>query len=191
MRACWREGIVPLLQMHDALECSVSTREQAEMVAQLGVEAIKLRVPMRIDLKFGCNWGDTKHNWEELHGAAPSCSPVAEATASSPTSPETSSSRPRSRRRHRLPCRRQRNPIRVAARCRSRVWRAADPQQGDLPVPRRSQAQLPHLSRPFLLLRLQRERRRRHVADGSRKPNLSGSGRGAGKLRAARPSAGR
>ena len=23
MRACWREGIVPLLQMHDALECSV------------------------------------------------------------------------------------------------------------------------------------------------------------------------
>ena len=90
MRACWREGIVPLLQMHDALECSVSTREQAEMVAQLGVEAIKLRVPMRIDLKFGCNWGDTEHNWEELHGAAPSCSPVAEATASSPTSPETS-----------------------------------------------------------------------------------------------------
>lgn len=60
------------------------------MVAQLGVEAIKLRVPMRIDLKFGCNWGDTEHNWEELHGAAPSCSPVAEATASSHTSPETS-----------------------------------------------------------------------------------------------------
>ena len=28
MRACWREGIVPLLQMHDALECSVTTREQ-------------------------------------------------------------------------------------------------------------------------------------------------------------------
>src|SRR5215813_2651204 len=38
MRACWREGIVPLLQMHDALECSVSSREQAEMVARLCVE---------------------------------------------------------------------------------------------------------------------------------------------------------
>src|SRR5262249_13269050 len=31
MRACWREGIVPLLQMHDALECSVATREQGEL----------------------------------------------------------------------------------------------------------------------------------------------------------------
>ena len=27
MRACWREGIVPLLQMHDALDCSVASRE--------------------------------------------------------------------------------------------------------------------------------------------------------------------
>jgi hypothetical protein len=71
MRASWREGIVPLLQMHDALECSVATREQAEMVTQLCVEAIKLRVPMRVDLKFGRNWGDAKHSWEELHGAAP------------------------------------------------------------------------------------------------------------------------
>src|SRR5262245_53259554 len=68
MRACWREGIVPLLQMHDALECSVATREQAEMVARLCVEAIKLKVPMRVDLKFGANWGDAKHSWEELHG---------------------------------------------------------------------------------------------------------------------------
>jgi DNA polymerase I-like protein with 3'-5' exonuclease and polymerase domains len=31
MRAVWREGVVPLLQMHDALECSVSSREQAEL----------------------------------------------------------------------------------------------------------------------------------------------------------------
>ena len=27
MRAVWREGIVPMLQMHDALECSRTTRE--------------------------------------------------------------------------------------------------------------------------------------------------------------------
>ena len=24
MRACWREGIIPLLQMHDCLDCSVT-----------------------------------------------------------------------------------------------------------------------------------------------------------------------
>jgi DNA polymerase I-like protein with 3'-5' exonuclease and polymerase domains len=68
MRACWREGIVPLVQMHDALECSVSSREQAELVARLGCEAVRLEVPMRVDLKYGHNWGDAKHTWEELHG---------------------------------------------------------------------------------------------------------------------------
>jgi DNA polymerase I-like protein with 3'-5' exonuclease and polymerase domains len=67
MLACWREGVVPLLQMHDALECSVSSPEQAEMVARLGSEAAKLLVPMRIDLAFGRNWGDAKHTWDELH----------------------------------------------------------------------------------------------------------------------------
>jgi DNA polymerase I-like protein with 3'-5' exonuclease and polymerase domains len=66
MRAVWREGIVPLLQMHDALECSVSSREQAERVARLGEEAVQLAVPMRVDLKFGRDWGDAKHTWEEL-----------------------------------------------------------------------------------------------------------------------------
>ena len=69
MRACWREGIVPLLQMHDALDCSVSSPAQAELVAQLGCDAVSLEVPMRVDLKFGCNWGDAKHRWEELGGA--------------------------------------------------------------------------------------------------------------------------
>ena len=52
-----------------ALDCSVSSREQAERVARLGCEAVQLEVPMRVDLKFGRNWGDAKHTWEELHGA--------------------------------------------------------------------------------------------------------------------------
>ena len=60
MRACWREGIVPLLQMHDGSNCSVTTREQGELVARLGCEAVQLEVPMRVDLKFGRSWGDAK-----------------------------------------------------------------------------------------------------------------------------------
>ena len=67
--ACCREGIMPMLQMHDALECSVSTAEQGEMVARLGCEAVSLEVPMRVDLKFGRTWGDAKHSWEELSDA--------------------------------------------------------------------------------------------------------------------------
>src|SRR5262249_22961639 len=69
--ACWREGIVPLLQMHDALDCSVASPELAERVAQLGREAVTLEVPMQVDLKFGRSWGDAKHSWEELNGISP------------------------------------------------------------------------------------------------------------------------
>jgi DNA polymerase I-like protein with 3'-5' exonuclease and polymerase domains len=69
MRACWRAGIVPLLQMHDALDCSVSSPKQAELVAQLGREAVKLEVPMQVDLAYGRNWGDAKHTWEERNAA--------------------------------------------------------------------------------------------------------------------------
>jgi hypothetical protein len=86
MRACWREGIIPLLQMHDALDCSVTTREQGELVARLGCEAVQLEVPMRVDLKFGRSWGDAKHRWEELTGAAPT--PKQATAKPRPTTPE-------------------------------------------------------------------------------------------------------
>jgi DNA polymerase I-like protein with 3'-5' exonuclease and polymerase domains len=66
MRAVWREGIVPLLQMHDALELSVTTREQGELVARLACEAVKLEVPMRADIKYGRNWGDATHTWDDV-----------------------------------------------------------------------------------------------------------------------------
>ena len=76
MRACYREGIVPMLQMHDALDTSVTSREQGELIARLGEEAVKLEVPMRVDVKYGRSWGDAKHTWEELHGTAPAPKPA-------------------------------------------------------------------------------------------------------------------
>ena len=60
---------MPLLQMHDCLDCSVTSREQGELVARLGCEAVTLAVPMRVDLKFGRNWGDATHSWDELPAA--------------------------------------------------------------------------------------------------------------------------
>ena len=63
MRAVFQQtGIIPLLQMHDALECSVTSREQGEMIARLGEEAVSLNVPMKVDLKFGKTWGDAVHS---------------------------------------------------------------------------------------------------------------------------------
>jgi hypothetical protein len=66
MRDCWREGIVPLLQMHDALELSVATPEQAARVAQLGREAITSLVPMQVDVKFGRTWGGAEYAWADV-----------------------------------------------------------------------------------------------------------------------------
>ena len=81
MRACWREGFVPLVQMHDALDCSVTTREQGELVARLGCEAVTLEVPMRVDLKFGPTWAAAKYTgkeWDDINKPAPAKVPVKE-----------------------------------------------------------------------------------------------------------------
>src|SRR5262249_41662278 len=67
MRACFREGVVPLLQMHDSLDFSVASPEVPEMVARLGEEVIELEVPMKVDVSYGRTWGDAKHTWAELH----------------------------------------------------------------------------------------------------------------------------
>lgn len=66
MRACWREGVVPLLQLHDELDVSVANPETAELVARLGREAVELLVPMQVDPAYGRNWADAKHDeWSE------------------------------------------------------------------------------------------------------------------------------
>ncbi len=66
MRAVWREGIVPLLQLHDELDASVRSKEEAVIVQRLGMEVVKLQVPVMVDVEFGKNWGDAKHEWEDL-----------------------------------------------------------------------------------------------------------------------------
>jgi DNA polymerase I-like protein with 3'-5' exonuclease and polymerase domains len=67
MRACFHEGVVPLLQMHDSLDLSVTSPAVAEMAARLGEEIFKLEVPMKVDVSYGRTWGDAKHTWAELH----------------------------------------------------------------------------------------------------------------------------
>ena len=81
MRAVWREGITPRLQMHDSLSCSVTEREPAETVARLACEVVKLAVPVRVDLKFGKSWGDATHAWEDRAGGPKSFSAADPVTA--------------------------------------------------------------------------------------------------------------
>jgi hypothetical protein len=66
MRDLYREGILPRLSLHDAVELFVESPEEAERAAQIGRDAIPLLVPMQTETKFGRNWADAKHKWGEI-----------------------------------------------------------------------------------------------------------------------------
>lgn len=60
MRECWREGIVPMLQMHDELDFSFDDPAQAARAQEIMVETVQLEVPVVVDAEFGSNWGNAK-----------------------------------------------------------------------------------------------------------------------------------
>jgi DNA polymerase I-like protein with 3'-5' exonuclease and polymerase domains len=66
MRACWRDGIVPLLQLHDELDISVNSPAVGERMAELMRDVLELEVPIKVGLQYGRSWGDAKHSWNEV-----------------------------------------------------------------------------------------------------------------------------
>jgi len=73
MRDMWREGYVPLMQMHDEFPVSVGRekdgRRIAEIMRDVGAQ-FGGRVPFRVDEEYGRNWGDAKHAWKDAACAA-------------------------------------------------------------------------------------------------------------------------
>lgn len=57
MRECYRQGIIPLLQMHDELDFSFAEKGPAMMAQQIMQEIAPLVVPSKVDAEFGVNWG--------------------------------------------------------------------------------------------------------------------------------------
>ena len=53
----YKEGIVPLVQVHDELCCSVVGKEEAMKIKRIMEEAIPLEIPSRCDLEMGSSWG--------------------------------------------------------------------------------------------------------------------------------------
>jgi len=64
MRACWQEGYLPLIQMHDELCFSVSEPKQVEHICELGRDVIELSVPMKVDSEIGWTWGSADQEAE-------------------------------------------------------------------------------------------------------------------------------
>ena len=53
-------GIVPLLQVHDELNCSVKSDKEAKEIKNIMETCLKLEVPSNVDYKIKSNWGDAK-----------------------------------------------------------------------------------------------------------------------------------
>ena len=53
----YKEGIVPLVQVHDELCCSVVDRSEAMKIKKIMESAIPLEIPSRCDLEIGPSWG--------------------------------------------------------------------------------------------------------------------------------------
>jgi DNA polymerase I-like protein with 3'-5' exonuclease and polymerase domains len=60
MTDLYKSGIVPLLQIHDELACSVQSAEQAHDIARIMEQALPLRVPNKCDIEIGPSWGEAK-----------------------------------------------------------------------------------------------------------------------------------
>jgi DNA polymerase I-like protein with 3'-5' exonuclease and polymerase domains len=56
----YKEGIVPHIQIHDELDVSVESPEQAEKIIEIMEQAVKLEVPNKVDYEKGNNWGQIK-----------------------------------------------------------------------------------------------------------------------------------
>ena len=54
----YKEGIIPHIQIHDELDFSVDSPEQAEKIIEIMESAVELSVPNKIDYEKGTCWGD-------------------------------------------------------------------------------------------------------------------------------------
>lgn len=68
MLDCYKEGILPYLQMHDELDFPVDGPKTVKRIGDIMRDAISLRVPVLVDLEVGKTWGDATTNYKEFYG---------------------------------------------------------------------------------------------------------------------------
>ncbi len=57
MRELWRQGVVPLLQLHDELDVSGANDNAGRLVVQVMQDVVKLEVPVLAECDVGDTWG--------------------------------------------------------------------------------------------------------------------------------------
>lgn len=56
----YKEGLVPMIAIHDELALSVTDKKQAEYIADIMTKAVPLEVPNVCDIEIGPSWGEAK-----------------------------------------------------------------------------------------------------------------------------------
>ena len=54
----YKEGIIPHIQVHDELDISVESPEQTKKIIEIMENAVKLKIPNKVDYEEGNNWGE-------------------------------------------------------------------------------------------------------------------------------------
>jgi len=54
----YKEGVVPHIQIHDELDISIESDEKAKKIIEIMENAVKLKVPNKVDYESGKTWGD-------------------------------------------------------------------------------------------------------------------------------------
>ena len=58
-------GILPMIQIHDELALSISSREQADTIMDVMQNCVELNVPSVVDAELGPSWGEAKLSLDE------------------------------------------------------------------------------------------------------------------------------
>ena len=56
----YKEGFLPLIQVHDELDMSFSSEEEKKKIIEIMEHALDLRVPSKVDAEIGPSWGEAK-----------------------------------------------------------------------------------------------------------------------------------
>ena len=59
-----REGLLPMIQLHDELNISFETKQQADRIKEIMEQAVPLKIPNKVDFEDGECWGDIVNNEE-------------------------------------------------------------------------------------------------------------------------------
>ena len=56
----YREGFLPMIQVHDELDMSFSSEEEKKKIIEVMEHALDLRVPSKVDAEIGPSWGEAE-----------------------------------------------------------------------------------------------------------------------------------